>query len=122
MKILGNIFWLLLGGFVISIYYAIVGLLFCCTIIGIPFGLQLLKMAGFAFWPFGREVTSGENDNGCLSIFMNVLWILLGGIEIALLHFGFGITCCLTIIGIPFGIQHFKMGILAIIPFGKELK
>lgn len=121
MKILGNIFWLILGGFIISLYYALIGLLFCCTIIGIPFGVQLFKMAGFALWPFGREVTSGSNDNGCLSIFMNVLWIFLGGIEIALLHFGFGIVCCLTIIGIPFGIQHFKMGILAVIPFGKEI-
>lgn len=122
MKTLGNIFWIIFGGFVISIYYAIVGLLFCCTIVGIPFGLQLLKMAGFALWPFGREVTSGENDNGCLSIFMNILWILLGGIEIAFLHLGFGIVYCLTIIGIPFGMQHFKMGILAILPFGKVIK
>lgn len=121
MKILGNIFWLILGGFAISIYYAIIGLLFCCTIVGIPFGLQLIKMAGFAFWPFGRQVVSGENDNGCLSIFMNILWIFLGGIEIAFLHFGFGLVCCLTIIGIPFGLQHFKMGILAVIPFGKEI-
>lgn len=121
MKILGNIFWLILGGFAISIYYAIVGLLFCCTIVGIPFGLQLIKMAGFAFWPFGRQVVSGDNDNGCLSIFMNILWIVLGGIEIAFLHFSFGLVCSLTIIGIPFGLQHFKMGILAVIPFGKEI-
>jgi uncharacterized membrane protein YccF (DUF307 family) len=121
MKILGNIFWLILGGFAISVYYAIIGLLFCCTIVGIPFGLQLIKMAGFAFWPFGRQVVSGENDNGCLSIFMNILWIVLGGIEIAFLHFSFGLVCCLTIIGIPFGLQHFKMGILAVIPFGKEI-
>jgi uncharacterized membrane protein YccF (DUF307 family) len=121
MKILGNIFWLILGGFAISVYYAIIGLLFCCTIVGIPFGLQLIKMAGFAFWPFGRQVVSGDNDNGCLSIFMNILWIVLGGIEIAFLHFGFGLVCCLTIIGIPFGLQHFKMGILAVIPFGKEI-
>ncbi len=121
MKILGNIFWLILGGFAISVYYAIIGLLFCCTIVGIPFGLQLIKMAGFAFWPFGRQVVSGYNDNGCLSIFMNILWIVLGGIEIAFLHFGFGLVCCLTIIGIPFGLQHFKMGILAVIPFGKEI-
>ncbi len=121
MKILGNIFWLILGGFAISVYYAIIGLLFCCTIVGIPFGLQLIKMAGFAFWPFGRQVVSGENDNGCLSIFMNILWIFLGGIEIAFLHFAFGLVCCLTIIGIPFGLQHFKMGILAVIPFGKEI-
>lgn len=122
MKALGNIFWLLFGGIIIAFYYALIGLLFCITIIGIPFGVQLFKMAGFALWPFGREVTSGDNDNGCLSIFMNVLWIFLGGIEIAFLHFGFGLLCCITIVGIPFGIQHFKMGILAIIPFGKVIK
>lgn len=122
MKTLGNIFWLIFGGAIISLYYALIGLLFCITIIGIPFGVQLFKMAGFALWPFGREVTSGDNDNGCLSIFMNVLWIILGGIEIAFLHFGFGLLCCITIIGIPFGIQHFKMGILAVIPFGKIIK
>lgn len=122
MKTLGNIFWLIFGGAIISLYYALIGLLFCITIIGIPFGVQLFKMAGFALWPFGREVTSGDNDNGCLSIFMNVLWIILGGIEIAFLHFGFGLLCCITIVGIPFGIQHFKMGILAVIPFGKIIK
>ena len=116
------IFWLLLGGLIIALYYYLVGVIFCLTIVGIPFGLQLFKIGTFALYPFGREVTSGDNDNGCLSIFMNVLWILLGGIEIAFLHFSFGIVCCLTIVGIPFGVQHFKMGILAIIPFGKVIK
>ncbi|MGN0189294.1 MAG: YccF domain-containing protein, partial [Candidatus Cryptobacteroides sp.] len=67
MKFLGNIFWMLLGGLVISLYYFIVGLLFCVTVIGIPFGWQLFKMAGFALWPFGREVVSNSNDNGCLA-------------------------------------------------------
>lgn len=122
MKLIGNIFWLLLGGLIIALYYYLVGAIFCLTIVGIPFGLQLFKIGTFALYPFGREVTSGDNDNGCLSIFMNVLWILLGGIEIAFLHFSFGIVCCLTIVGIPFGVQHFKMGILAIIPFGKVIK
>ena len=122
MKLIGNIFWLLLGGLIIALYYYLVGVIFCLTIVGIPFGLQLFKIGSFALYPFGREVTSGDNDNGCLSIFMNVLWILLGGIEIAFLHFSFGIVCCLTIVGIPFGVQHFKMGILAIIPFGKVIK
>ena len=121
MKFIGNIFWLLLGGILISIYYAVMGLLFCLTIIGIPFGLQLFKIAGLALWPFGREVVPGPNDTGCLSVVMNIIWIIFGGIEIALLHLGFGIACCLTIVGIPFGLQHFKMMLLAFVPFGKQI-
>ena len=121
MKFLGNILWFVLGGFIVSIYYFIVGLLFCITIIGIPFGLQLIKLAGFALWPFGHEIQSDTNDGGCLSIFINVIWILVGGIEIAMLHLTFGVFLCITIIGIPFGLQHFKMALLALIPFGKKI-
>lgn len=121
MKFIGNILWLLLGGLLVAAYYFIVGLLFCITIIGAPFGWQLIKMAGFALWPFGREVRSASNDGGCLAIFMNILWIVLGGIEIALIHVTCGIALCCTIIGIPFGVQHFKMAILAVVPFGKEI-
>lgn len=121
MKTIGNILWLLLGGILISLYYAVMGLLYCLSIIGIPFGLQLFKMAGLALWPFGREVVSAPHDTGCLSILMNIIWILAGGIEIAFMHLVFGIALCLTIIGIPLGIQHFKMALLAFVPFGKEI-
>ena len=121
MKFLGNILWLIMGGLVVSLYYALMGILFCITVIGIPFGLQLIKMAGLALWPFGRDVHSDTNDGGCLAIIMNVIWIIFGGIEIALLHSGFGIVCCLTSVGIPFGMQHFKMAILAFVPFGKKI-
>ena len=121
MKFLGNILWLIMGGLVVSLYYALMCILFCITVIGIPFGLQLIKMAGLALWPFGRDVHSDTNDGGCLAIIMNVIWIIFGGIEIALLHVGFGIACCLTIVGIPFGMQHFKMAILAFVPFGKKI-
>lgn len=121
MKFIGNILWMVLGGFIISLIYVLVGIIFCISIIGIPFGVQLFKMAGFALWPFGREVMSGSNDGGCLSIIMNVIWILFGGIEIAMLHVSLGIIFCITIIGIPFGMQHFKMSLLALVPFGKEI-
>ena len=121
MKFLGNVLWLLLGGLLVAAYYFIFGLLLCITIIGIPFGFQLIKMAGFALWPFGRDVHSDVNDGGCLSIIMNVLWILLGGIEVAMIHVTFGLICCITIVGIPFGMQHFKMAILAFVPFGKTI-
>lgn len=122
MKLLGNILWILFGGLFISLYYFIVGVIFCITIIGIPFGIQLIKMAGFALWPFGKEVVSGPNDSGCLSICMNVIWILVGGIQIALAHLGLGVVLCLTIVGIPFGLQNFKMALLALVPFGKEIR
>ena len=121
MKFLGNILWFVLGGFIISLYYFLVGLFFCITIIGIPFGLQLIKLAGFALWPFGHDVQPGENGGGCLSILMNVIWILVGGIEIAMLHLTFGVVLCITIVGIPFGLQHFKMALLALVPFGKKI-
>lgn len=121
MKFIGNILWMVLGGFIISLYYALVGLLFCISIIGIPFGMQLFKMAGLALWPFGHDVTPGANDGGCLSLIMNVIWIVLGGIEIALMHVTLGIGFCITIVGIPFGLQHFKMALLALVPFGKEI-
>ena len=80
MKFLGNILWFVLGGFIVSIYYFIVGLLFCITIIGIPFGLQLIKLAGFALWPFGHEIQSDTNDGGCLSIFIIIDYFSIAGI------------------------------------------
>lgn len=121
MNFFGNIMWFILGGFIVSLCYFLVGAVFCLTIIGIPFGIQLFKIGLFALWPFGSEVVSDTNDGSCLAILMNVLWILFGGIEVATLHVGFGILCCLTIIGIPFGLQHFKMTLLALVPFGKKI-
>lgn len=119
MKLLGNIIWILFGGLIIALYYFMFGLLLCLTVVGIPFGLQLMKIAGFALWPFGHEVQAGPQDSGCLSVCMNILWIIFGGIEIALTHLGLGVAFCVTIIGIPFGLQHFKMALLALVPFGK---
>lgn len=121
MKFLGNLLWLILGGLIVALYYYLMGLLLCITIIGIPFGVQLFKMGTFALWPFGHDVQSGPNDSGCLSIIMNVIWIIFGGVEITLTHLTFGVICCITIIGIPFGLQHFKMALLALIPFGKTI-
>lgn len=121
MKLLGNIIWILFGGLFIALYYFMFGLLLCLTVVGIPFGLQLMKMAGFALWPFGHEVQAGPQDSGCLSVCMNILWIIFGGIEIALTHLGLGVVFCVTIIGIPFGLQHFKMALLSLVPFGKTI-
>ncbi len=121
MKFIGNILWLILGGLLVSLYYFVMGILFCLLIVGIPFGLQLFKMAKFALWPFGNDILSDTNDGGCLAVFMNVIWILFGGLEIASIHIFFGILCCITLIGIPFGFQHFKMALLALVPFGKKI-
>jgi uncharacterized membrane protein YccF (DUF307 family) len=122
MKAVGNIFWLLLGGIIIALIYYIVGLLMCLSIIGIPFGIQLFKLGTYSLWPFGRELVDGPREPGCISVLMNLIWILCGWWEIAILHFCFGLVFFLSIIGIPFGIQHFKMAIGSIFPFGKEIK
>jgi uncharacterized membrane protein YccF (DUF307 family) len=121
MKFLGNIIWLLFGGLLIAIEYCIASLLLMITIIGIPFGIQTMKIALLALWPFGSKVKDGGNSSGCLSISMNVIWIFIGGIWISLSHLFFGLLFCITIIGIPFGKQHFKMAGLALTPFGKTI-
>ena len=121
MKLLGNIIWLLFGGIVIAIEYLVSSIVLIVTIIGIPFGLQTLKLATLALWPFGAEIHTNKNSSGCLSVLMNIIWILIGGIWISLSHLLFGVFLCITIIGIPFGIQHFKMAGLALTPFAKEI-
>ncbi|MHC1704515.1 MAG: YccF domain-containing protein [Tenuifilaceae bacterium] len=121
MRILGNIIWLLFGGIFIFIEYLISGFLLCITIIGIPFGLQIFKLAFVALWPFGTKIENTPSSNGCLNIFMNILWLLLGGIWIALSHAVIGLLLAITIIGIPFTIQHFKLAGIALSPFGKTI-
>jgi len=122
MKTAGNIIWLVLGGIVITLLYYLAGLLMCLTIIGIPFGTQLFKLGTYTLWPFGHELVSGPQDSGCLPIVMNLLWILFGWWEIALLHLGCGLVFCITIVGIPWGMQHFRLAIASIFPFGKEIR
>ena len=121
MNSLGNILWLIFGGLIIAVVYWLVGLLMCITIIGIPFGIQLFKLGSYALWPFGRDLVNGPDEPGCISIVMNLIWVLCGWWEVALLHVGFGLLFCITIIGIPWGLQHFKMAIGSIFPFGKEI-
>lgn len=121
MKFLGNIIWLIFGGLLTAIEYFISSLLMMITIIGIPFGVQTMKLGILALWPFGSKVVDFGGSSGCLSIIMNILWIILGGFGICLTHLFFGIILCITIIGIPFGKQHFKMAGLALTPFGKNI-
>jgi len=121
MKIIGNIIWIVFGGLEIAIEYFIAGVLLMLTIIGIPFGLQSMKLGLLAIWPFGSDVRRKEPQPGCLNLFMNVLWFFLGGIWIFLTHIFFGVILCITIIGIPFGLMHFRLARLALSPFGKEV-
>ena len=121
MKIIGNIIWLLFGGIFTSIGYVISSLCLMITIIGIPFGLQTLKLASLALWPFGSKVVDNGASGGCLQLVMNILWLFCGGFCICLSHLFFGLLLCITIIGIPFGQQHFKMAGLALTPFGKTI-
>lgn len=122
MKTIGNIIWVLFGGFMIALEYFISGFLMMLTIIGIPFGIQAMKMGVLALWPFGQKVVPNESSSGCLNLVMNIIWILIGGFWIALTHLGWGILFCITIVGIPFGKQHFKLIHLALFPFGKKVE
>jgi len=121
MKILGNIIWLIFGGIIIAVEYFIGSLILMITIIGIPFGLQTLKMASLSIWPFGRTSRQEAASQGCLYALMNLLWLLCGGIWIALTHALLGVLLSITIIGIPFGLQHFKLTEVAINPFGRRI-
>ena len=121
MITIGNIIWLIFGGIIIAIEYFISSILLMITIIGIPFGIQTLKLASLALWPFGRTTVVSEQSSGCLSSLMNIIWILFGGIWISLSHVLFGLLFYITIIGIPFGNQHFKLAAVALTPFGRTI-
>lgn len=121
MNFILNTLWLLCGGLVIAVAYLLAGLVMFITIIGIPFGMQSFKLASMAIRPFGLKTDNTSRPSGCLLIFMNILWLLCGGLSIAILHLALGVILCLTIIGIPFGLQHFKLMELAIFPFGSNI-
>ncbi|MET0909140.1 MAG: YccF domain-containing protein, partial [Ilumatobacteraceae bacterium] len=121
MRTIGNILWFVLAGLWMAIGYVIAGVIQCITIIGIPFGLQSFKLARYALWPFGRVVVQRIDRDPGLSCVGNVIWLLLGGVWLALGHLFTGVLLCITIIGIPFGIASFKLAGLALVPFGKQV-
>lgn len=118
MRFIGNILWLLLCGLLLALLWLLTGLLWCVTIVGIPVGVQCFKFASLSLWPFGRDVLF---SNGSISFLMNVLWLIFGGLEIALTATVIGLIFCVTIIGIPFGRQCFKIAKLALMPFGATI-
>ena len=115
-----NLIWLVLAGIELAIAYVLAGLVLMITIVGIPFGLQAFKLAGFALWPFGRAVVRTKTP-GFFATIGNILWVVLAGWWLALAHIVTGVLLCLTIIGIPMGIANIKMTTLAFAPFGREV-
>jgi uncharacterized membrane protein YccF (DUF307 family) len=119
LHVLGNILWFVLAGLWMAIAYVIAGLIQFVTIIGIPFGIQSFKLAGYALWPFGRVVVQRSDRDQALSCIGNAVWLVLSGLWLALGHIITGLLLCITIIGIPFGVASFKLAGLALVPFGK---
>lgn len=121
MSFIGNIIWIIFGGIFIFFQYIFGGLVLCLTIVGIPFGIQCFKFAIVGLAPFGVQIKDTSSNIGCLSTVMNIIWLVFGGIWIVLTHLVFGLLFCITIVGIPFGLQHFKLMNLAFSPFGKSI-
>lgn len=119
MKFLGNVLWFIFGGVVSGLTWWIVGCLWCITIIGIPIGRQCFKIAGLSFFPFGKEVIYG---GGAASLIANIFWLILTGIPMAIANATWGCVLCVTIIGIPFGKQFFKLAKLSLMPFGATIR
>lgn len=118
MKVLLNVLWIIFGGIFLSAYWAFIGCVLCLTIIGIPFGIQCFKFANFVLFPFGREIVYGDSS---VSFLLNILWIILFGLNLALWSLVIGILWCVTIVGVPVGIQVIKFAKLSFMPFGAKI-
>jgi len=122
MRLLLNVLWIFFGGgLLIWLEYLIGGLLLCLTVVGIPFGVQCFKIAGLALMPFGKDLVEQKGSGG-IGFVLNVFWILIAGIWIFLSHLALGLGLAVTIIGIPFALQHLKLAFLALAPFGQRVK
>jgi uncharacterized membrane protein YccF (DUF307 family) len=122
MSLLGNILWLIFGGFLAGMMYILGGLLLCLTIVGIPFGLQSIRIGFANFAPFGKEITESKRTGGFLGLVFDIIWVVLFGWEIAIAHLVSAGVLAITIIGIPFALQHLKLIPVALFPFNYELK
>ena len=119
MKVIGNIIWLIFGGLILALGWAIAGIVLCLTIVFIPVGLQCFKFAELMLAPFGRKIVySGKTS----SIILNILWVIIFGIYLAVASFAIGVLWCITIVGIPVGLQCFKFAGLALMPFGTTIE
>ncbi len=118
MGCLGNLLWFIFGGCVSGLSWCLAGILWCITIVGVPIGVQCFKFAALSFFPFGKEVVYG---GGAVSLLINIVWLLVSGIPLAIEHAVIGILLCITVVGIPFGLQQFKLAKLALMPFGANV-
>ena len=118
MNLIGNILWLILGGFLSGLEWLFSGVLWCITIIGIPYGKQCFKFAKLSFCPFGKDVKYG---GGVVSTIVNIIWVIFFGVPMAISNFVSGMVLCITVIGIPFGLQFFKLAKLSLMPFGATI-
>lgn len=119
MKTVGNILWFVFGGWISALMWLLSGVLWCLSIVGIPYGLQCFKFARLSLCPFGKEI---EYGGGAVSFIANIIWIVFFGIEMALANIVIGLLWCITIVGIPFGKQFFKLAKLSFMPFGSEVR
>ena len=115
MGCLGNLLWFIFGGCISGLSWLLAGCLWCITVVGIPVGIQCFKFASVSFFPFGKEIVYG---GGAVSLIVNIIWLIVSGIPLALEHAGIGCLLCITIVGIPLGLQQFKLAKLALMPFG----
>ena len=118
MRVIGNILWLIFGGFTGAIAWFLAGVIWCISIIGIPVGLQCFKFAQLSLWPFGKEIITSTSGG---SLILNIIWIIISGLPLAIGHFISGVLLTITIIGIPFAKQSFKLARLALMPFGAKV-
>jgi len=121
MNFFGNLIWIIFGGLMAALGYFLGGIVLCITVIGIPWGLQCFKLAALVLWPFGKKVISDSDNMGCLNILFNLVWLLCGGLYTAIVHIVMGAILCITVIGIPWGKQHFKLIEISLMPFGKRI-
>lgn len=119
MQTIGNIIWIIFGGIFTAIGWALAGIIFYITIIGIPLGRQAFKMASLTLAPFGKEIVYG---GGAPSLIANIVWVVLIGVWEAIAYVVAGALFCVTIVGIPFGLQLFKMAKLSLMPFGAQVR
>lgn len=121
MKTVLNVIWLVLAGLWLALGYLLAAILLAITIVGLPFAKQSLKLARYALWPFGWALVESPDRMRALSAVGNVLWFVLAGWWLALVHLVSGIALCLTIVGIPLGIADIKMAGAALVPFGRSV-
>ena len=118
MGCLGDLIWFICGGALSGLSWCLAGCLWCITVVGIPVGIQCFKFASLSFFPFGKEVVY---SGGTGSFLVNMIWLLVSGLPLALEHLVIGIALCVTVVGIPFGLQQLKLAKLALMPFGAEI-